>query len=585
MNPNETGKPNRRATSFVMEAGIISISSFLVKVIGVLFKIPLANILGDHMGIFTAAYSLYAMIYMVSTCGLPVAISRMVSASAEKGREREATRILRVSLTVFVIIGAVATAVMVLLAKPFLNATEHPDSVIAAYVIAPSLLFVCVVSAFRGYYQGLRNMYPTAVGQLIEAVLKFGLGLGATLWAANRGLSPAVQAACAICGITAGILLEMIMLFVYRLATRKKRPEGTDSESASVAAITGKVMLIAFPATVTSSALYLSNFLDTVLIKSGLISGGVPERTADNLYSAYTSYPTAVADLLPSTLIYPLAISILPAVSAALAVRNRKGADKFITQSLRVSLLIGLPCCAVLAATAPSCLTVLYRDAFGSYELIDAFSVASNALRILAVGIVFMAVVSTGNALLNAVGKIWLPLVSVSSGVLCLALIEYFGVRTPLGIYAAPLASVACYAVAGLLNWLFLRKHTTADLSVIRIAGKPFLAAAAAFGATFLAHEGLTRLLPAEGRIGAALVLVLCGIVAMAAYVGLLALLKGVSREDVALLPFGKKILKLFPEKGRGKDPEEPSGGSGNGEIPEPEAETAENIGGKGPQA
>lgn len=553
---NETNA--KKNTSFVVEAGIISVSSFLVKVIGVLFKIPLANLLGEHMGIFTAAYSLYAMIYMVSTCGLPVAISRMVSASVEKGREKEATRILRVALIAFIVIGALATGIMMLLARPFLQATSHAESEIAAYVIAPSLLFVCVVSAFRGYYQGLRNMYPTAVGQLIEAVLKFGLGLGATVWASRRGFSPAVQAACAISGITAGILLEMIMLFIYRLVTRKKRPEGTDPQCTPVPVLTLRVLIIALPATVTSSALYLSNFLDTILIKTGLLAGGAAEQTADNLYSAYTSYPTAISDLLPSTLIYPLAISILPAVSAALAVKNLGGANKYIRQSLRVSLLIGLPCCAVLAATAPSCLTLLYRDAFAKYGAIDALAVSSSALRILSVGIIFMAVVSTGNALLNAIGKIWLPIVSVGSGVACLAVIEFFGVRSPLGIYAAPLSSVVCYAVAATLNYLFLRKHTTADLNVLKMAGKPFLCAAAAGGATFGVHQLLSSLLPADTRMGALAVLAVCGIVMLGTYAAGLALIKGISREEVALLPMGKRLLKLFPAKD-GQTPADPS--------------------------
>ncbi|MBO4366550.1 MAG: polysaccharide biosynthesis C-terminal domain-containing protein, partial [Clostridia bacterium] len=368
------------------------------------------------------------------------------------------------------------------------------------------------------------------------------------------GFSPAVQAACAISGITAGILLEMIMLFVYRLITRKKRPEGTDARCTPVPVLTLRVLVIALPATVTSSALYLSNFLDTILIKTGLLAGGAAEQTADNLYSAYTSYPTAVSDLLPSTLIYPLAISILPAVSAALAVKNRDGANKYIRQSLRVSLLIGLPCCAVLAATAPSCLTLLYKDAFTQYQAIDALAVSANALRILSVGIIFMAVVSTGNALLNAIGRIWLPIVSVGSGVACLALIEFFGVRSPLGIYAAPLSSVVCYAVAATLNYLFLRKHTTAQLGILGMAGKPFLCAAAAGGITFGVHQLFASFLPSQTRMGALVILVLCGIVMVGVYAAGLALLKGITREEVALLPMGRKLLKLFPEKD-GRDP------------------------------
>lgn len=541
------GKKNK---SFLVEAGIISVSSFVVKIIGVLFKIPLANMLGNGMGIFSAAYSLYAMLYMISTSGLPVAISRMIASSDKQGRQREVQRTFRVSLTVFTIIGVAATAVMMLGASWFFRATEHPDSVTAAYIIAPTLLFVCVCSAFRGYYQGLHNMYPTAVGQLIEAVFKMGLGLGATFWARHMGYSPAVQAACAVSGITVGMLVEMVMLFVYRTFTRKKVPAGTDPRAEAIPALTKRILLIALPATITSSALYLSNFIDTVLIKRCLMLGGAAEEVAEDLYTAYTSYSTAIADLLPSTLIYPIAISVLPLVSAALAVKQFSDANRSIRQSIRISAIIGLPSAAFLLATAPACLTLLYSGALAQYDRIDALQVSSGALRILAVGIVFMAVVSTTNALLQAVGKIWLPMLSVGIGVVFMALVEYFGVSGVLGIYGAPVSSVCCYLIAAALNLFFLRRHTTASLSprslFLRPASCALLSGLAAWGVYSL----VSRLLPGGGRLSALLILMICGIVTVLVYVATMLLFCGIKAEEVRLLPMGDKLASFLIGRG-----------------------------------
>lgn len=533
-----------------MEAGIISISSFVVKIIGVLFKIPLANMLGNGMGIFSAAYSLYAMLYMISTSGLPVAISRMIASSDKQGRQREVQRTFRVSLTVFTIIGVVATAVMMLGASWFFRVTEHPDSVTAAYIIAPTLLFVCVCSAFRGYYQGLHNMYPTAIGQLIEAVFKMGLGLGATLWARHMGYSPAVQAACAVSGITVGMLVEMAMLFLYRGFTRKKCLAGTDNRSEAVSALTKRILIIALPATITSSALYLSNFIDTVLIKRCLMLGGAAEGVAEDLYTAYTSYSTAIADLLPSTLIYPIAISVLPLVSAALAVKQFSDANRSIRQSIRISAIIGLPSAAFLLATAPACLTLLYSGALAQYDRIDALQVSSGALRILAVGIVFMAVVSTTNALLQAVGKIWLPMISVGIGVVCMALIEYFGVSGVLGIYGAPVSSVCCYLIAAALNLFFLRRHTTAFLSPRSLFLRPAFCALLSGLAAWGAYSLVSSMLPGGGRLSALLILLVCGVVTVVVYVATMLLFCGIRADEVRLLPMGGKLASFLIGRG-----------------------------------
>ncbi len=536
--------------SFLVEAGIISISSFVVKIIGVLFKIPLAHILGGGMGIFSAAYSLYAMLYMISTSGLPVSISRLVAASDKRGRQREVQRTFRVALTAFTVVGVLATAVMMLTAAWFFRVTEHQDSVLAAYIIAPTLLFVCVCSAFRGYYQGLHNMYPTAIGQFIEAVFKMGLGLGATFWARHMGYSSAVQAACAVSGITVGMLVEMVMLFVYHAVTHKRRPVGTDPEADSVPSLTKRILLIALPATITSSALYLSNFIDTVLIKRCLMLGGTSLEVAEDLYTVYTSYSTAIADLLPSTLVYPIAISVLPTVSAALSVRDIPGANLHIVQSIRISAIIGLPSAAFLLATAPACLSLLYGAPLSGYERIDAMQVSSGSLRILAVGIVFMALVSTTNALLQAVGKIWLPMVSVGVGVVVMAFLEFFEVSGPLGIYGAPFSSVCCYLIAALLNLFFLRRYTTASLSLGGLFFRPAFCALLTGLAAFGTYSGMTYLLPGGGCGTALAVLLVCGIVTVGVYVVTMLIFHGITADEVRLLPMGGKLAAFLIRKG-----------------------------------
>ncbi len=533
-----------------MEAGIISVSSFIVKLIGVLFKIPLANMLGESMGIFSAAFSLYTMLYMAATSGLAVAVSRMVSVSEQRGREQEVRRTLRVSLILFTLIGVTVTVFMLLAVGPFYRATAHSDSVLAARVLSPALLFSCICTAYRGYYQGLHNMYPTAIGQLIEAVMKISLGLGLTALAQSLGCSASVQAACAVSGMTVGMFLETVMLVIYNRYTRSRRGVGSDRRSASPERLAKRLIRIALPATIVASMLYLANFMDTVLIKKCLMFGGIAEGIAEELYAAYTSYPTAISELFPSTLIYPIAISVLPAVSAAAAVGDRRKTNRNVMQSVRISIIIGLPCAAFLVATAPACLNLLYSGALQQYTHIDALAVSSSSLRILALSIVFMGIVSTTGALLQAIGKIRKQMISVAIGVCGMILVEALGVSGFLGIYGAPIATLCCYMIVSCINLFFLSKYTSAPLYPGRLFVRPLCCAALTAAVTFGVYRLSSLVLSGNGRLQALILLCICGVAAVASYVSSMLLFCGITADEVRLLPKGNQIASFLIRKG-----------------------------------
>ena len=225
-----------------------------------LFSIPLSNLLQSEIAVFNTAYSVYAMLYMISTAGLPVATSRLVAASAKRGRAYEAARIYKLCLFMFGIIGFICSTAMFVFADKIAKWTTHYNSVYAMRVIAPTLFFICIVSAIRGYLQGLRNMVPTAVSQFIEAFFKLSIGLGMAYWSHSQGHSPAVQAAFAVLGITVGVFLGMIYLIIYKRFSKNVYTPLTDYGSDSTRSILSKLAQVALPVTITSSALYMSHF-------------------------------------------------------------------------------------------------------------------------------------------------------------------------------------------------------------------------------------------------------------------------------------------------------------------------------------
>ena len=204
----------KQTGSFLTEALIISVSNLIVKIVGVAFRIPMTNMLQDNMEMFTAAYSVYAMLFMISNAGVPVAISRMVAASHARGRKTEVDRIFKAGIIVYGILGFICMSVMFFGADAIASYSEHADAAMAMRMISPSLFLVCILGAMRGYFQGHHIMQPTAYGQLIEVAFKFVIGVGAASYAVSHKLSPALQAAYAISGITIGMVLALIFTAV-----------------------------------------------------------------------------------------------------------------------------------------------------------------------------------------------------------------------------------------------------------------------------------------------------------------------------------------------------------------------------------
>ena len=191
-------KPNATKKVFFSGVLLLTLSTILVKVVGLFYKIPMLSYLGSEgMGYFHSAYEIYAIFCIIATAGLPIALSVLVSASLAEGKEREVKHIWQVSLTLFVFIGLVGSLLMWIFARPICRWIKSEDALGCMISIAPTLFFVCVSSAIRGYFQGYQKMLPTAISQLIEAVGKLVFGLLFAQIAIKQGKSIPELAAAA----------------------------------------------------------------------------------------------------------------------------------------------------------------------------------------------------------------------------------------------------------------------------------------------------------------------------------------------------------------------------------------------------
>ena len=563
MNEEVKNASAQQGRSFLREAVILTVASFAVKIIGVVFKIPLTNILGESIGVFNAAYSIYAMLFMLSTSGLPVAVSKLVAASNEKGRGIEAKRIALLAMLVFGVIGLVFAVALIIFAPNVAAWTGHADSALAMQVIAPALFFICVCAAVRGYFQGLRNMFPTAISQFIEAFFKLTVGMSAVFIARDMGASVSVQAACAISGVSVGTFFAMLYILICRKVSKKSRPNDTDKNVDSDKKLLKLIALVALPVTLTAAALYFSQFLDTLIIVNCLADSGESIKTAETLYSAYTGLSVPVYDLLPATLVFPIATSILPAISGALAVKKSKRASFLTQQAIRISGIIAVPCGAFLLVAGRHCISLLYGADKWSEPLLMAdgselipLDAAAVSLSILAFAVFFISIVSTCNSLLNAYGKPHLPFIAVLIGIGVLTVTEIGLLYSPLGIYGAPISSLVCYTIVMLLDIWFLRKYCGVKLKLAGLFARPVLCGVISAIVTFGAYIGTKALwkslidVNTDTRIASLAILLVSGIALVMTYCVSVLVFKAIKEDEVRLLPMGNKIARFLLKRG-----------------------------------
>lgn len=505
---------------------ILAAANVLVKVLGALFKIPLARLIGtDGMGLFNTSYTLYTFMFVVATAGFPVAVSKMVAEAMARRNRAEADKIFYISLFMLGIIGAAGSLALFFFAEDFAELIGNSRAYLGIEAIAPAVFFIAVASAFRGYFQGLQNMYPTAFSELFEAFFKLAAGY----FLAERLMSKGVvfSSAGAVLGVTVGTAASLVFLaavfLIFRLKTGKV--SGSTQPSAS---IWKELIRLAVPITIGAAISSLTNVVDLLTVMNRLqVIDGITEKTASELYGLYSGYAVTLFNL-PLTIIAALSMSVVPGIASNLAKSNKSGARKMTASSIRLTLLFAIPCAVGLSVMSETILDIVYKNTEASY-----------LLSVLAVAVVFVSLLSVTNAILQAYGKMHIPVINMVIGGIIKVYINYNFIPV-LNIIGAPIATNVCYFVIVVLNFICISKLTKLQFGVWEFYLKP-IAAAAVMASVIILLDGYV--LSALGVKAGGLLLITVGAIV---YGVMLLLLRAVKAEDIKRLPMGGKISDIL---------------------------------------
>ncbi|MBS6349564.1 MAG: oligosaccharide flippase family protein [Oscillospiraceae bacterium] len=615
-----TSKPN----TFFGGAAILAVGILVVKLIGMFYKIPLLNIIGEQGSAdFNNAYNIYSVLLTISTAGLPVAVSKLVSEADALGRRNQVRRTFRLALALFLILGVLSFLVMFFGSEQLAGLMNDSMAAPGIRALAPAVICVGCLSAFRGYAQGHGSMTPTAVSQIIEALCKLTVGLGLAYWLVGHGADASHAAAGAITGVTVGTIVALAYMLMNFLITRSQEPQLADDRPDEPATILKHLLMIAVPITISSSMVGIVTVIDTSLVQGQLQRALLENQDTWNLYGNFVDFTSleealsawqaalpdgstvsmslldqyaaqaealrdqqsALTDLqsaslelhaalenisrtlygnysgalniynLPTSLMAAVTAAVIPAVSGALARRDRRGAGRITGSALRISALAACPMAVGLFVLGEPIMALIFPNLNPQ--------LAGPLLSTLGLATLFVCMMLVCNSILQAHGFVSLPVIIMVAGGVVKIITNYNVVIQPtIGIYGAPMGNILCFALCMTLDLVVMSRVIPRRPKYIQVFAKPLAASALMGLGAWAVHGLMSKLFEATGifmsadpvthevlglsRTGNAAATLLAILVAVVIYGVLVIALRAITKDDLMLMPKGEKIARML---------------------------------------
>lgn len=580
----------RRRQSFLHGALVLTVGMAVVKILGALFKVPLTYVVGEYgMGLFSVAYHFYGPVFSLATVGFPIAVSRLVSENSSLGRWNDVRQVKRVAMPLFLALGAAGIIVMTLLAPLYCHwVTGAAYALAPMLALAPAVLIACAASVYRGYYEGLGNMFPTAFSQVLEAVVKLVLGLaaaGAVISLTQReyafhgtvlGFAPAdgdqamfltlsFGAAGAVLGVTAGSLLSLTYLAlrfrfhgdgtVPRLYRQSPAARSSQETRKRLWGITLPIALGSLAANVAGliDATFLQSRIGDVLREAperllAVYQGQLPDAYRENpqaiptyLYGCYTLAMTIY--LLVPGITQALGTSALPTVTAAWARGNKKELRSRMETVVRVTALFCFPAGISVTALAEPITRLLYGQG-------QSTTVIAESLALLGVASLAAAMSGPLSSMLQGVGRADLPVKLLIAAMAIKLGANWLLCGIPeVNILGAGVGTLLCYLFLVVCQFRCLRRAAGVSLSTVGIFFRPLACALVCGGGARFVYDLFRPCLP-EGQVGEAVGLLAAALTGGTLYFAGLLLLRGIRKRDLQSLPNGQKIAKMLEKQG-----------------------------------
>lgn len=520
--------------SFIKGTLILSLAGIIVKILGALYRIPLANIIKDEgMGYYQTAYPFYVLLLTISTSGFPIAIAKLVAEKNALGDYRASQKVFKLALIGLSLGGLLSALFIFINGEKIVRRIDNINAYYALMALIPALFFVPIMSAFRGYFQGRQNMAPTALSQIVEQLTRLVSGLFFTYAFLDQGL-PKAAGGASLGGSLGAVLGCLTMLLIYLIKRKDFKKELVHSRfklSYSNRELIGDLLKIALPITIGASIIPIMDTIDASLVIKRLQTIDYSREMANEMYGQLKGFAQTLVNV-PQVISLALAMSLVPAIAEASSRKDRKKVEDLVTTGLKISFIIGFPAALGLLLLSRPIIDLLYfRNSLAT--IIST----SRILAYLAPSIIFLSLVQSSTAILQGLGKPFKPVVNLLVGALVKLLLTYvLTAQARINIVGAALSTVVAYGITASLNLRALNKEIRRKINYRKLIYDPLLSSIIMGVLTTLSHRSLSLIL--SSRLATILSIGLGGL----SYVILLIIRGTIRIEDVVSLPNRRKF-------------------------------------------
>lgn len=529
-----------KSSNFIKGAFILSMAGILAKIMGFGYRIILSRILGDEgIGLYQMAYPIYTTLLVVSRSGIPIALAKLISDRVARDQKKAAFKIFIVGRRLSIVVGLFFSILMAVMAKPIVNLLNwDPRAYYAVLALSPAIFFVSIMATYRGFFQGLQNMVPTAYSQVLEQLVRMITMIGLVYYLIQFGLEYGAAGATfgAVTGSIAGLLI--LMRIYYNKKTEIFEFVKTGSvETIKTFKIVKDIAYFGIPITLGALVQPLMNLVDAAIVPNRLQIAGFSIETASQLYGRLAGMAMVLVNF-PTIITVALAASLVPTISEAFALDQDRLIKRKTETALRLTVLIGLPSSVGLYVLAEPLTSVIFNN-----------SLAAVPLRIVSWGVFFIAIQQSTSAIIQGIGKTKIPAINLFIGAVVNGTINYTLTALPsFGIKGASLGTVTGFAVAAVLNLYFLKKYTDFSFKPKQLIVKPIVSVSIMGSFTYFGFHFINNYLStvnfSQAYILSTLLIVFLSILL---YMILLIGFKEIKYSDLKMIPYvGEKMADFL---------------------------------------
>lgn len=528
---------------FLKGAAVLAVAGVMIKVLGAVFRIPLTNWIGDGMAYYSVAYAIYGTLVVIGTAGIPIAVSKLVSENIAQNKYRNAHKVFHVATTLMLIIGTMSFIICYFGADMIAEAIGSPKSSLAIKGMAPALFFVPLFSSFRGFFNGRQNMNPTAISEIVEQLVRCGIGLTLAYMFSHPKLDEVRAAAGASFGASAGAIggfAVIVIIFLLNGGSFRQKIEAGVQDIEENIDLAKKIAWIAVPIIIGSEIMPIMGLLDTAIVMNVLQANGWSVDATKHMFSLYEGYCTPII-AFPQIFTQAVAVSLVPAISVYFAQRNKTKVNEMINLGRRTTMIMGFPCAFGLFIIAEPILKFMF------YRQPQSCEEAAPIMMIMAISVIFLAHMQTSVSILQAIGKQFIPVRNLAVASVGKVIITYYTVGiNSINVKGAAVGTAVAYIITLLMNDYSVKKYTGIKHDFILTYIKPGLAATGMAAVTYGVYNLMMMLLGSHGfRLANAAGVMLGILSAMITYTMLLFALKAITLEELENFPGGNKLSKV----------------------------------------